>query len=249
MVVRSGYVLSREIRAVVFQKLDKRKLPNLISVWPAVAKRLAIYDPGNQCAINYMWGTAGIGYNIEAMHARFGNDARIDSRDVVFKPRFIVKIKDCGIHMLDSADHILPATLHYLALNPNFTAPADLQRAAALLAKIRPYVRKFHSSEYLNVLADGDICFAVGWSGDVKQAERRVIDAKNGIAIDYAIPKEGAEMWFDNLAILIDAPHTRRRRWPLQFPAEAGGCGQKQQLRLLRQRQSSEPEVHCQKGA
>ena len=109
--------------------------------------------------------------------------------------------------MLDSADDIMPAALHYLGLDPNSTKPADLERAADLLGKIRPSVRKFHSSEYLNALASGEICLVVGWSGDVKQAQRRAREAKNGVEIGYAIPKEGAQMWFDNLAIPKDAPH------------------------------------------
>jgi putrescine transport system substrate-binding protein len=209
VVVPSGSFLARQIKAGVFQKLDEGKLSNLVNVWPAIAKQLAVYDPGNQYAVNYMWGTTGIGYNVNAMHARLGPNAKIDSWDVVFKPELIAKFKDCGIHMLDSADDIMPAALHYLGLDPNSTKPADLDRAAALMAKIRPYVRKFHSSDYLNALADGDICFVVGWSGDVKQAEGRASDAKNGIEIGYSIPKEGAQMWFDNLAIPKDAPHTQ----------------------------------------
>ena len=154
-----------------------------------------------------MWGTTGIGYNLKAARARLGPGAKIDSWDVVFKPELLAKFKDCGVHMLDSADDILPAALHYLGLDPNSTKPDDLERAAELLGKIRPYVRKFHSSEYLNALASGEICLVVGWSGDIKQAEKRAHAAKNGIEIRYAIPKQGAQMWFDNLAIPKDAPH------------------------------------------
>jgi putrescine transport system substrate-binding protein len=209
VVVPTGYFLERQIQARVFQKLDKSKLPNLVNVWPAIAKRLAVYDPGNEYAVNYMWGTTGIGYNVKAMHARLGAEATIDSWDVVFKPELLAKFKDCGIHMLDSADDIIPAALHYLGLDPNSVKPADLDRAAALLAKIRPDVRKFHSSEYLNALASGEICLVVGWSGDIKQAQKRAAEAKNGVDIGYAIPKEGAQMFFDNLAIPADAPHPR----------------------------------------
>ena len=154
-----------------------------------------------------MWGTTGIGYNVKAMHARLGPDGKIDSWDVVFKPELLAKFKDCGVHMLDSADDIMPAALHYLGLDPNSTKPADLERAAELITKIRPIVRKFHSSEYLNALASGEICLVVGWSGDIKQAQNRAAEAKNGVEIGYAIPKEGAQMWFDNLAIPKDAPH------------------------------------------
>ena len=125
----------------------------------------------------------------------------------MFKPELLAKFKDCGVHMLDSADDILPAALHYLGLDPNSTKPTDLEKAADLLIKIRPSVRKFHSSEYLNALATGEICLVVGWSGDIKQAQKRAAEAKNGVEIGYAIPKEGAQMWFDNLAIPKDAEH------------------------------------------
>src|SRR5690348_13680718 len=207
VVVPTGYFLQRQIRARIFQKLDKSKLPNLVNVWPDIAARLAAYDPGNQYAVNYMWGTTGIGYNVKAMHERLGANATVDSWDVVFKPELLAKFKDCGVHMLDSADDIIPAALHYLGLDPNSAQQADLDKAAALLAKIRPDVRKFHSSEYLNALASGEICFVVGWSGDIKQAQKRAAEAKSGVEIGYAIPKEGAQMFFDNLAIPKDAQH------------------------------------------
>jgi putrescine transport system substrate-binding protein len=207
VVVPTAYFLERQIKAGVFQKLDKSKLPHLSNAWPEVTKRLAAYDPGNQYAVNYMWGTTGIGYNVKAMHERLGAAAKIDSWDVVFKPEMLAKFKDCGVHMLDSADDIIPAALHYLGLDPNSTKQADLEKASALLLKIRPYVRKFHSSEYLNALASGEICLVVGWSGDIKQAQKRAAEAKNGVEIGYAIPKDGAQMWFDNLAIPKDASH------------------------------------------
>jgi len=207
VVVPTGYFLQRQISAGIFQKLDKSKLPNLSNVWSEVAKRLASYDPGNQYAVNYMWGTTGIGYNVKAMHERLGPNATIDSWDVVFKPELLAKFKDCGIHMLDSADDIMPAALHYLGLDPNSTDPKDLEKAADLLMTIRPLVRKFHSSEYLNALASGEICLVVGWSGDIKQSQKRAVEAKNGVEIAYAIPKEGAQMWFDNIAIPKDAAH------------------------------------------
>ncbi len=210
VVVPTAYFLERQIMAGVFQKLDKSKLPNLVNVWPEITKRLSAYDPGNQYGVNYMWGTTGIGYNVKAVRARLGPNTKVDSWDVVFKPELLSKFKDCGVHMLDSADDILPAALHYLGLNPNSTKPEDLARAAELMLKVRPYVRKFHSSEYLNALASGEICLVVGWSGDIKQAKNRALEAKNGIEIGYAIPKEGAQMWFDNLAIPKDAPHPPR---------------------------------------
>jgi putrescine transport system substrate-binding protein len=205
VVVPTGYFLQRQIAARVFQKLDKSKLPNLANAWPAVTERLATYDPGNQYGANYMWGTTGIGYNVKAVQKNLGGEARVDSWDIVFKPENLAKFKDCGIHMLDSADDIFPAALSYLGLEPNSTKQADLEKAADLVVKIRPYVRKFHSSEYLSALATGEICFVVGWSGDIMQARSRAAEAKNNIEIGYAIPKEGAQMFFDNLAIPADA--------------------------------------------
>jgi putrescine transport system substrate-binding protein len=207
VVVPTAYFLERQIKGGVFQKLDKGKLKNLGNVWPDIAKRLVVYDPANQFAVNYMWGTTGIGYNAKAMRERLGPEGKIDSWDIIFKPENLAKFRDCGIHMLDSADDILPAALHFLGLNPNSNDPKELEKAGELLTKIRPLVRKFHSSEYLNALAGGEICLVVGWSGDIKQSQRRAAEAKNGVEIGYAIPKEGAQMFFDNLAIPRDAKH------------------------------------------
>src|SRR5690349_5518115 len=209
VVVPTAYFLERQIKAGVFQKLDKSKLQNLGNVWPEIAQRLAVYDPGNQYAVNYMWGTTGIGYNVKKAREVLKADGPIGtamaSWEVVFKPGELAKFKDCGVHMLDSADDIMPAALHYLGLDPNTTAQSDFDKAAELLIKIRPSVRKFNSSEYLNALASGEICLIVGWSGDIKQAQKRAAEAKGGIEIGYAIPKGGAQMFFDNFAIPKDA--------------------------------------------
>ncbi|MBB5049107.1 putrescine transport system substrate-binding protein [Rhodopseudomonas rhenobacensis] len=205
VVVPTAYFLQRQIAANIFQKLDKAKLPNLANAWDVVTKRLAIYDPGNRFAANYMWGTTGIGYNVAAVRRILGEGAVIDSWATVFKPENLAKFRDCGVHMLDSPDDILPAALSYLGLDPNSTKPADLEKAADLVSKIRPYVRKFHSSEYLNALATGEICLVVAWSGDIMQARSRTAEANNGVEIGYTIPKEGAQMFFDNLAIPADA--------------------------------------------
>jgi putrescine transport system substrate-binding protein len=207
VVVPTAYFLQRQITAHVFQKLDKAKMPNLANAWPVVTQRLATYDPGNLYAVNYMWGTTGIGYNVKAVQKILGPDARIDSWDIVFRPENLSKFKDCGVHMLDSADDIFPAALGYLGLDPNSTKQADLEKAADLVSKVRPYVRKFHSSEYLSALATGEICLVVGWSGDIMQARSRAAEAKGDIEIGYTIPKEGAQMFFDNLAIPADAQH------------------------------------------
>lgn len=213
VVVPTGYFLARQIAAGVFQKLDKSKLPNLANLWPKITERLAVNDPGNQYAVNYMWGTIGIGFNLKQATAILGADrlaAGFEGWDAVFDPSRIARFKDCGVHLLDSSDDIMPAALHYLKLDPNTTDPADLDKAAAVLEKIAPYVRKFHSSEYLNALASGEICLAVGFSGDIKQAQRRAREAQNGskggVKVGYAIPKDGTQLWFDNLAIPNDAP-------------------------------------------
>lgn len=205
LVVPTAYFLQRQIAAGVFQKLDKSKLPNLANAWPLITEKLAIYDPGNLYAVNYMWGTTGIGYNVKKVREILGPDAKIDSWDIVFKPENLAKFKDCGVHMLDSPDDILPAALTWLKIDPNSIRREDLEKAAEALGKVRPFVRKFHSSEYLNGLATGEICFVVGWSGDIMQAQKRAAEANNGVEIGYAIPKEGAQMFFDNFAIPADA--------------------------------------------
>ncbi|KAH2823650.1 hypothetical protein KXV85_001504, partial [Aspergillus fumigatus] len=135
VVVPTAYFLQRQIKANIFQKLDKAKLPNLANAWPVVTQRLATYDPGNVYAANYMWGTTGIGYNVAKVKEILGADARIDSWDIVFKPENLAKFKDCGVHMLDSADDIFPAALSWLGLDPNSTKQADLEKAADAVAK------------------------------------------------------------------------------------------------------------------
>jgi putrescine transport system substrate-binding protein len=210
VVVPTAYFLARQIEAGIFLKLDKAKLPNLVNAWPEISDRLLRYDPGNQYAVDYMWGTTGIGYNVKAARQVAGADVPVssllDSWDDVFDPIRIAKFKDCGIHLLDSSDDIMSAALHYLKLDPNSSDPADLQKAADLLTRIRPDIRKFHSSEYLNGLATGEICLVVGFSGDIKQAQKRAAEAKGGVAVGYSIPKEGAQLWFDVFAIPRDAP-------------------------------------------
>ncbi|WP_442909822.1 polyamine ABC transporter substrate-binding protein [Hyphomicrobium sp.] len=204
VVVPTGPFLARQIAAGVFSKLDKTKLPNLKNAWPLIEERTAIYDPGNAYSVNYMWGTTGIGFNVDKIKERMA-DAPVDSWDLIFKPEIVSKFKDCGIFLLDAADDILPVALLYLGLDPNSTNPDDLKKAGELLEKIRPNIQKFHSSEFINALANGDICIAVGYSGDILQARDRAEEAKNGVTIGYHIPKEGAQMWFDQLAIPADA--------------------------------------------
>jgi len=204
LVVPSGPFLQRLIKAGVFQKLDKSKLPNAKHLWPEVMARLAVFDPGNQYAVNYMWGTTGIGVNLAKVRERLG-EVPLNSWDLVIKPEFIAKLKDCGVHMLDSPEDIFPGILAALGLNPDSKKVEDLNRAGETLFRIRGSVQKFHSSEYINALANGDICMAVGYSGDVLQARKRAEEAKNGVEVAYLIPREGALMWFDSFAIPADA--------------------------------------------
>ncbi|MCB1463663.1 MAG: polyamine ABC transporter substrate-binding protein [Nitratireductor sp.] len=204
IVVPSGEFLARQIQAGVFQKLDKSKLPNLENMWDKITELTSKYDPGNEYSINYMWGTTGIGYNVGKTQEILGTDT-IDSWEVVFNPDILSKFADCGVHFLDAPVEIIPAALNYLGLDPTSENADDLAKAEELLLKIRPYVQKFHSSEYINALANGDICLAVGWSGDVIQAADRASEADQGVEISYTIPKEGALMWFDQMAIPTDA--------------------------------------------
>ncbi|WP_269071871.1 polyamine ABC transporter substrate-binding protein [Rhizobium sp. C4] len=206
VVVPTAHFLSRQIQAGVFQKLDKSKLPNISNMWDMINERTAKYDPGNQYAIDYMWGTNGIGYNKDKVKAILGSDEK-PGLEVIFDPKVAAKFKDCGINVLDAPQDVLPAALNYLGLKPDSHDPKDLEKAAALLEAARPNIRKFHSSEYINGLANGDICIAFGYSGDVFQAASRAEQAKNGVHIGYSIPKQGAQMWFDMMAIPADAPH------------------------------------------
>ena len=204
IVVPTASFLSRQIQAGVFQKLDKSKLTNLGNSWDMVNERIAIYDPGNEYALDYMWGTTGIGYNKAKVKERLGVDV-IDSWSAIFDPAISGKLADCGIYMLDSATDIMPAALNYLGLNPDSHAKEDLAKAEELMLSIRPNVKKFHSSEYINGLANGDICVAVGFSGDMFIAADRAEEAKQPFEIAYSVPKEGALMWFDVMAIPADA--------------------------------------------
>jgi putrescine transport system substrate-binding protein len=205
IVVPTGSFLARQITAGVFQKLDKAKLANLSNMDPVVMDRLTKYDPGNEYAINYMWGTTGIGYNMAKVKERLGENADMTTWDSVLNPDNLAKLADCGVMMLDTAEEIVPAVLNYLGLNPDSQSAEDLAKAEEHLLKLRPSIRKFHSSEYINALANGDVCIAVGWSGDILQAAGRADEAGAGVEIGYSIPKEGALMWFDNMAIPADA--------------------------------------------
>lgn len=206
LVVPSGPFLQRLIKAGAFQPIDRAKLRNAANLWPEIDARLQVYDPGNRFAVNYMWGTTGIGINVKKVKERLG-DVPLNSWDIVLKPQNAAKLKDCGIHILEAPEDVIPSVLNAIGLKGDSKAEADIRKAADALFAIRQSVRKFHSSEYINALANGDICLAIGYSGDVLQARKRAEEAKNGVEIAYIIPKEGALMWFDSMAIPADAPN------------------------------------------
>lgn len=205
VVVPTLNFLARQVQAGVFQPLDKSRLPNLAKVDPALLRRMAAQDPGNTYGVPYMWGTTGVGYNVEAVEARLGSTAPTGSWDIIFKPELISKFSDCGVTLLDTPSELIPIALKYLGEDPNSAEPAVIDKAAALLKRIRPYVTNFHSSQYIDGLANGDTCLVVGWSGDVIQARNRAREAGNGVNIGYAIPREGAPLYVDVLAIPKDA--------------------------------------------
>ncbi|MCA0422416.1 MAG: polyamine ABC transporter substrate-binding protein [Proteobacteria bacterium] len=206
LVVPSGPFLQRMVEAGVFEKLDKAKLPNLKNQWPEIAKKLTAYDPGNQYAINYMWGTTGIGYNVDKVKAALG-DVPVNTWDLVLKPDVVEKLKGCGVNVLDAPEDVFPGVMRYLGMDTAAPKAEQITKAAEHLLKIRPSVRTFNSSSYINDLASGDICITIGYSGDVLQARRRAEEAKNGVNVQYVIPREGALMWFDSFVMPKDAPN------------------------------------------
>ena len=207
VVVPSGTFLQRQITAGAFQPLDASKLPNLENMWDVVSSRTEQYDPDNAHSINYMWGTTGIGVNLGKVKEALGEDAPVDSWDLVFDPANMEKLADCGVHFLDAPAEMIPAALNYIGEDPNSHDPDVIAKAEEVFMPVRPYIQKFHSSEYINALANGDVCVAVGWSGDILQARDRAAEADNGVEIAYNAPSEGAQMWFDQMAIPVDAPN------------------------------------------
>ncbi|AVX91780.1 polyamine ABC transporter substrate-binding protein [Pseudomonas koreensis] len=208
VVVPSNHFLGKQIKAGAFQKLDKSQLPNYANLDPVLLKRLEQNDPGNQYAVPYLWGTNGIGYNVDKVKAVLGID-KIDSWSVLFEPENIKKLHSCGVAFLDSADEMMPTVLNYMGLNANSTNPKDYAKATDKLLAVRPYVTYFHSSKYIGDLANGDICVAIGFSGDIFQAKHRAEEAKKGVNIAYSIPKEGGALWFDMLAIPKDSSNVK----------------------------------------
>ncbi|HEX6956473.1 MAG TPA: polyamine ABC transporter substrate-binding protein [Ferrovibrio sp.] len=206
VVVPTQYYMARQVQAKLLQPLDKSKIPNLKNLDPALMERLAKYDPGNAHAAIYMWGTSGIGLNPDKIKQRLPNPPAYSLR-MLFDPEVVSKFADCGVEVLDAPDEIMVAAMKYLGLDPNSKDAASIAKAEGVLMKVRPYIRKFHSSQYINDLANGDACLAYGYSGDILQARARAEEAKNGVHVQYLLPREGAQQWFDVMAIPADAPH------------------------------------------
>ncbi len=221
VVVPTGSFLARQIQAGAFQKLDQSKLTNAENMWDAIEARTALYDPGNEYSVNYMWGTTGLGVNTGQVADALGADAPVDSLSLVFDPANMEKLAECGVYFLDAPDEMIPAALKYIGEDPNSMDADVVAKAEAVLTTVRPYIKKFHSSEYINALANGEICVAFGWSGDILQARDRAAEAENGVEIAYNPPKEGALMWFDQMAIPVDAPNPEAAHKFLNFIMDA----------------------------
>ncbi len=206
VVVPSAEFLARQIEAGVMQPLDKAKLTNIGNMWPVITDKVAAYAGVNDYSVNYMWGTTGVGYNPKMVAERIP-DAPTDSLKLLLDPQYASKLADCGIYVLDSASEVIPPVLNYLGLDPNSTDPGDLKKAEETLLAVRPFIRRFDSSGYIAALANGEICLAYGFSGDVFQARDRAEEAAAGVEVAYSIPVEGTQIWFDQLAIPADAPH------------------------------------------
>lgn len=205
VVVPSDNFLARQLRVDIYQPLDKTKLPNYYHLDEKFLEMMAIHDPENRYAIPYIWQSTGIGYNVKKVRQILGENAPVDSWDLIFKPENLAKLKQCGVAFLDTASEMFPTVLNYLGKDPNSQKQADYDQATQFLKTLRDYVTYFHNSKYINDLSAGDICVAIGWSGDIQQAASAAKLAKNGVEIDYFVPKEGAIISFDALAIPKDA--------------------------------------------
>ena len=207
IVVPSSHWAKLQVDGGLLQKIDKSKIPNLRFLDPAVQAQLARLDPGNDYMVNWLWGYTTVGINVDKVKAALGNlPMPANAWDLIFKPEYISKLKGCGVSFLDSATEVLPAALHYLGKTPYSKVPADYQAAAALLKSIRPHVTLFSSSGYINDMASGSICVALGWSGDINIARQRAIDGKTGQKIEALVPSTGGLLFFDVMVIPTDAP-------------------------------------------
>jgi putrescine transport system substrate-binding protein len=208
VVVPSANFLARQIKSGIYQKLDKSKLDQLKNLDPDITKRLEVFDPGNEHAVNYMWGTSGVAYNEEAIKAAMP-DAPVDSFAMFWDPKVVSKFAKCGVSVLDAPSEVIGTVLIYLGKDANSEKPEDLKAAEKVLLSVRPYIRLINSSKYIEDLANGEICLALGWSGDTLQARDRASEAQKPFTIKYNIPKEGAVMFFDSMAIPADASHVK----------------------------------------
>jgi len=199
--------MARQIAAGAYRELDKAKLPNLNNLDPQILALAATADPGDAHGVPYLWSVTGIGYNTAQLDRALGPEPPRDGLALLFDPAYAQKLAACGIALLDTPQEVVPAALAYLGRDPKSHAEADLAEAIALIDKVRPYVRKFHSSQYINDLATGDICIALGYSGDVIQARNRAREAESPVEIAFRVPREGAQMSIDMLGIPADAPH------------------------------------------
>ncbi len=206
VVVPSAPFLEKQIKAGVYRPLDKDKLDNLGNLDPDIMQRLALHDPDNEHAVNYMWGTTGIGYN-SARIKQIMPDAPLDSWRMIFDPEVVRHFKSCGVSVLDSASEVSDMVLAYLGKDPNSQKPEDLKLVEDTLMKVRPYIKYIHSSQYIADLSSGEICIALGYNGDVLQARDRAVENQTGVQVGYSVPKEGTIIWFDSMAIPVDAPH------------------------------------------
>jgi putrescine transport system substrate-binding protein len=209
VVVPSGYFLENQIKAGIYQKLDKAALPNLKNLDPEMVRAVGVYDPGNQYAVGYMWlSTTGIAYDAAKIHARMP-DAPVDSWRMIFDPRVVARFQDCGVATLDAPINVVSAALIFLGKDPNSASAADLQAAERQLLAVRQYVRYVDNNRIAADLANGDICLALDWSGDIPLARESASSAGGGVTLDFSVPREGSVSNLDVLAIPADAPHPR----------------------------------------
>ncbi len=210
--------LGRQVRANIHLELDKTAIPNFDNLDPVMMEMLSTMDPDNRFAIPYLWGTTGIGYNRAAIDEIMGKDFKMNTFDILFKPELLKNFEQCGIAFLDAPSEVFKAALFYIGKDPNTKDPSEYRgEAYQLLKNIRPFIRYFHSSKYINDLANGEICLVFGWSGDILQAGDRAREVKNNVIIEYEIPEEGAQMWVDMMSIPNDAPNAKNAHMFLDF--------------------------------
>ncbi len=213
--------IGKMIEADALMPLDRSKLPNSANSWPVIDERIKKFPKAFDYSVNYVWGTTGIAYNADKLKERLPADFKPDSLRLLFDPEIVSKLQNCGVYLLDTADEVVPAALVYAGLDPNSTKTEDLAKAEEVLMKVRPFIRKFYSSEQQNTMASGDGCVSMAWSGDMLTAKKRAEEAKNGVKLEYIVPKEGGLMWLDQLAIPKDAPHPENAQIFINYVMDA----------------------------